>query len=110
VSALLLAKGLQDEAVVNAYLGSKAPATSWADFLSKTRGAVIHEGMINLPTREALFEMHSLLRHLGDVILRLFAIEIGYTGKYLPRVASWARDARPIDWVNTATTPADLRL
>jgi hypothetical protein len=110
VTMLLAAKGLHDETVVNAYLATKNPPTSWAQFLSKTRGAVIHEGMIHLPTREELLEVHSLLRHLGDVILRLFALEIGYTGKYLPTVARWAREARDLDWVNSSTTPADLRL
>jgi hypothetical protein len=110
VSMFVAAKGLQDEAVVNAYLATKIPPTSWAQFLSKTRGSVIHEGMIHLPTREELFEMHSLLRHLGDVIFRALALEVDYTCKYLPTVARWARTAKDLNWVTTSTKPAELRL
>jgi hypothetical protein len=66
--------------------------------------------MIHLPTREQLFEVHSLLRHLGDVIIRLLALEVGYTGKYLPTVARWGGDARELGWVTASTSPADLRL
>ncbi len=110
VSMLIATKGLNDEAVVNTYLGTKTPPTSWAQFLSKTRGSVIHEGMIHLPTREELLETHSLLRHLGDVIFRLLAIEVGYTFKYLPTVARWARAAKDLNWVSALTKPAELRL
>jgi hypothetical protein len=110
VMALLSLKGLNDEVILNQFLGAKNPPTTWAQFLSKLRGAVIHEGMIDIPTREELFEVHALLRHLGDVVLRLLAQDIGYSGKYLPKVAVWARDARQLDWVTAATTPRDLRL
>jgi len=110
VAALLKKYDLKDEAVLNAMLASRTPPTTWAQMLSKIRGAVIHTGYIDLQNRSDLLSQYALLRHLHDVLVRLFLIQVGYKGTYQPVVAEWAGTSKELDWVEESTSPTKLRL
>lgn len=110
VAALLRKYDLKDEAVLNAVLASRTPPTTWAQMLSKIRGAVIHTGYIDLPSRADLLSQYAFLRHLHDVLVRLFLIQVGYKGTYQPVVAEFAGTSKELNWVEESTPPTKLRL
>jgi hypothetical protein len=110
VSALAKQFGLMDEQVLNQFLGLKTPASTWAQMLSRIRGAVIHQGFITLKTRAELLEIYAFIRHLHDLLSRLFLLDVGYSGTYQPAVSEWAGESKELNWVGGSTSPAELRL
>jgi len=110
VVELLRKYGLEDGVVVNTVLTARTPPSSWAQILSKIRGAAIHTGYFELEDREELFSLYAFIRHLHDVVIRLLLMGSGYTGTYQPLVAQWVGEGKPLDWVKATITPAELRL
>lgn len=110
VCALANQFGLMDEQVLNQLLGRRTPVSTWAQMLSRIRGAVIHQGFITLHTRAELLEIYAFIRHLHDVLSRLFLLDSGYHGTYQPAVSEWAGESKELNWVDGNTSPAALRL
>jgi hypothetical protein len=78
---------------------------TWADVLSYYRGAVLHEGYLDIAggkyDREDIWRV---INHLHDVLVRILFKMLGYDGTYDPAVGQSVTTAN-VDWVS-ATTPA----
>jgi hypothetical protein len=82
--------------------------SSWAQYLSKARGLVAHQGFLGLDQFGGDWEpaLRTLL-HLRDIVLRIILKTLGYEGTYQPAVLSHAA-ACSLDWITAATRAEDL--
>ena len=110
LSTLLRLLRLHDEGVANGHLlaaGTAGPQQSWAQLVSWCRGAVIHEGFLDVYGAHDEAEIDDLVLHTHDLLLRVVLKLIGYEGTYQPPT-SMSLDSRTLDWVTPDTDPLTL--
>lgn len=79
----------------------------WSNALSSMRNCVMHDGAFDRGDLDVQREIVAMLNHLHDLVLRLALRLLRYSSLYNSPVIG-QRDLVPVDWVTTATTPADL--
>jgi hypothetical protein len=107
---LLKKFGLHDSEVIDRFIGANSRAdglADWASVLSSYRGATIHEGYMDFPTKHDVADVIRICRHLKDVIARVILKIVGYQGTYEP-VTSRSYGPHPVDWVQATTAPQRL--
>ena len=80
---------------------------SWAQTLSKYRGAVVHKGYF----AHEHYDVEGILQledHLHDLLVRIALKTLGYKGNYQPRVIRHLVDEKTVDWLNEESTAANL--
>src|SRR5262249_17479578 len=92
--------GLRDSEVLRPYYYEHPgpQGRTWVDTLSYYRGAVFHEGFLDLdspgtPPGEVL----GFIRHLHDLLVRILLRAIGYQGTYQPPMIPGTTVER-VDW------------
>jgi len=92
--------GLLDSEVLESYYATyPGPAgRDWVESLSYYRGAVLHEGFIDLDSPGTpVGQVLGFILHLHDLLVRILLKIIGYRGTYQPRLVR-ATAAETADW------------
>lgn len=99
--------GLRDsEVLAPYYAGHSKRGGTWVGALSYYRGAVFHEGFLDIDSlTTTLGEVVGFILHLHDLVVRVLLKIIGYSGKYQPRLirataaesADWFQPGIPVD-------------
>jgi hypothetical protein len=100
VKELLDRFGLMDAEVLETYFHKhpRPDGMGWLDLLSYYRGAVIHEGFLDLETSPVpLGEVLGFTLHLHDLVVRILLKLIGYGGRYEPTLIRGTA-AETVDW------------
>jgi hypothetical protein len=92
--------GLLDSKVLGLYYAAHpgAGGRSWVESLSYYRGAVFHEGYVDLDSpATSVGEALGFILHLHDLLVRILLKIIGYRGTYQPRSVRLTA-AETVDW------------
>jgi hypothetical protein len=92
--------GLLDSKVLGPYYAAHPGpgGRSWVESLSYYRGAVFHEGYIDLDCpATSVGEVLGFILHLHDLLVRTLLKIIGYRGSYQPRLIR-ATVGETVDW------------
>ena len=91
--------GLRDAEVLGPYyVRHPGPGRDWVGTLSYYRGAVLHEGFVDIDSpAAAVGEVLGFVLHLHDLLVRLLLKIVGYRGTYQPRLIR-ATAAENADW------------
>jgi hypothetical protein len=92
--------GLLDSQVLDPYYAKRPgpEGRDWAKTLSYYRGAVFHEGFVDIDSPgTAVGEVLGFILHLHDLVVRVLLKIIGYSGTYQPRLIRTTA-AESADW------------
>lgn len=110
VATLLRKFGQPDFSIVNAYYEKqhRLKFKTLEKELSRRRGAVMHQGFIEI--RSSKREINNIIRlmnHLHDILFRIIFKLLGYNGTYQPPVIISSVKAS-VDWVKPNTSAKNL--
>jgi hypothetical protein len=109
----LLSKfGLPDAIIVDSHYAKKSSpgevAPTWASYLSRLRGASLHEGFFDIRSGEfGVRDVVVATNHLHDLLVRVILKMIKYDGAYQPTVIIGAT-SQPVDWVQPSMSAEKL--
>lgn len=112
VMELLKVYGLPDGEIMEAHFRShiRSGCNSWAAFLSRLRGTVIHQSYLTFGADVdgvQVSDVVSAVQHLHDILLRVILKEVGYDGFYQPGVIPAPAPCQ-VDWVTSTTSAREL--